>query len=89
MTETNTTAAPEIDTETNMPDAATDIEIGLSCLASLARILAESDELDCSAFVALAQKAGAFIEQGAKAANLIDGPGICGGFDGWMTLGYR
>jgi len=78
----------EIDTETNISDAAADIEIGLSYLASLARLLEKSDELDCSAFVALAQKAGAFIEQGAKAANLIDGPGICGGFDGWITRGY-
>lgn len=72
-------------------DAISDINNGLSLLATLAQLLEDGIGQDMKDFhltaaAALAQKAGGFIECGLRSAGVLDGPGVVGNQAEWMRI---
>ena len=75
-------------------NAMLDIEVGLSLLGTLAQLLDDAAANDMtgpqiSAAAALCQKAGGLLERGLLDANVINGPGLIGTPEQWISRGLR
>jgi hypothetical protein len=72
------------------PSHALQIESGLSDLrcacVCLQNLIGNGGEGECSAILALVQKAGAYIETALRDAAILDGPAVVGDASEWLDM---